>query len=868
MSSPNSDYIIHLPTLLVCVGPRGCGKTIYCQQIMNAYFSNFPALDYKLYYANFEQERFRLMNNRILFYNDQRLINLDTIVRNNLINQIEQWMSFPTRAHIIILDGSFLDKDYIDKLVSLGKSYGYNHNILLFDYDNFWSHASAYKDHFQKSKANEYIPKIYLDNKISHSTDDIKADSEYIKKELLKYLTRTNGFNVMKIKSSDMILKNNHIKFIEDPVIKGCFLPSKSNYFVIGDCHENLDLLVKLLCKAEFVIKDGIIVDGPADIVFLGNLLDANDQTEKMINFIYDNLIIREKNVNYPKIYIVQGNNENFINSYKNNDQNAIKQKDLIDNFFKSINVLITKTSLRAKFEYIYQKTRNFYVITSKARDVYLTASICSTTDLSGFSLENLENQQKKHENNKIISQLMSQKEYTYYHIFGHVTFHEAIIHGNYIGLDTGCGDGGRLTGLLLKQTKGINHVWQLFYINGKINQDEILRKETVIKREITEKHVNKELLQKAKEYLKNGVGFISYTMAPAPAHKKDNILESLQEGIDYYRKFEGVSGLSLQPKFTGSRCQIYLNILDSAKSYAISKHGHLITSVCFTNIIADILKNISVLKDYSKNILKNNNDISMIILDGVLLPLLNKEMLDKNLGTIDKGLKSELDILKQIGFFEAMDIASHKEGFNLPKYYHKYSRKDQVRDADLYHKQVELNDKNTELCFTPFAFLKFCYDDGTEIVPDHFSPDIQFSYCMQLCDMDNKHIIYNFDENTAKINEFFEDLINQGFEGMVIKPISYNPNPRMAPCLKVRNSEYLRIIYGADYKVETKYNNLISNKNIGPKISASVNEFQLIQTLLRIPHSKILDQNEDAIEVVTKILELKETSNIIDPRL
>ena len=85
---------------------------------------------------------------------------------------------------------------------------------------------------------------------------------------------------------------------------------------------------------------------------------------------------------------------------------------------------------------------------------------------------------------------------------------------------------------------------------------------------------------------------------------------------------------------------------------------------------------------------------------------------------------------------------------------------------------------------------------------------------------------------------------------------------------MKVRNSEYLSIIYGYDYMFPHKYEKLIKQKNIRKKLKASINEYELGQELLKIPFSKISTDNADFRQIAANLLFEVSQEKDIDPRL
>ncbi|MOA43840.1 hypothetical protein D3C78_1660390 [compost metagenome] len=102
--------------------------------------------------------------------------------------------------------------------------------------------------------------------------------------------------------------------------------------------------------------------------------------------------------------------------------------------------------------------------------------------------------------------------------------------------------------------------------------------------------------------------------------------------------------------------------------------------------------------------------------------------------------------------------------------------------------------------------------------------------------------------------------------EGVVIKPeVSV---PYAVPYMKVRNTEYLSIIYGYDYRFPHKYKKLLKQKNINMKLRTSLNESRMGKELLSIPFAEIAPDNASYKEVAANLLFEVAREKEIDPRL
>lgn len=112
----------------------------------------------------------------------------------------------------------------------------------------------------------------------------------------------------------------------------------------------------------------------------------------------------------------------------------------------------------------------------------------------------------------------------------------------------------------------------------------------------------------------------------------------------------------------------------------------------------------------------------------------------------------------------------------------------------------------------------------------------------------------------------WWEAMTGNGGEGMVVKPLNFVPKGRrglLQPALKCRGTEYLRIIYGADYTLPENLDRLRS-RGLATKRSLALREFALgVEGLERFVRREPLRRVH---ECVFGVLALE--SEPVDPRL
>ena len=118
-----------------------------------------------------------------------------------------------------------------------------------------------------------------------------------------------------------------------------------------------------------------------------------------------------------------------------------------------------------------------------------------------------------------------------------------------------------------------------------------------------------------------------------------------------------------------------------------------------------------------------------------------------------------------------------------------------------------------------------------------------------------------------AEAQRFFSKLTTENhMEAVVIKPEMWSG--KTAPYMKVRNPEYLSIIYGYDYQVPDKYRKLLKQKNIKQKLRTSLSEYRLGLQMLKIPFDEISPEHQAYQEIAASLLFEVAQEREIDPRL
>jgi PNKP adenylyltransferase domain, ligase domain len=179
------------------------------------------------------------------------------------------------------------------------------------------------------------------------------------------------------------------------------------------------------------------------------------------------------------------------------------------------------------------------------------------------------------------------------------------------------------------------------------------------------------------------------------------------------------------------------------------------------------------------------------------------------------------------------------------------------------YQKQLELYGEDGELENKPFGLLKVIYESSEERIPTENTSAI-FSFLS-----DDEYVIVDLTQPdyVEQAERYFSKLTTEKhMEGVVMKP-EYTVNNAI-PYMKVRNADYLSLVYGYDYQFPHKYDKLIKQKNVRQKLKTSLNEYRLGQRMLAVKLDEITPQHAEYKELVANLLFEVGSEKELDPRL
>jgi hypothetical protein len=184
----------------------------------------------------------------------------------------------------------------------------------------------------------------------------------------------------------------------------------------------------------------------------------------------------------------------------------------------------------------------------------------------------------------------------------------------------------------------------------------------------------------------------------------------------------------------------------------------------------------------------------------------------------------------------------------------------------DEYLKQVSLYGQEKEIDFLPFMLLKTIHKNGSEKVFISETEKTKDNYQL-VSDLTFEVINLDSPDALVKAQKFFDTQVSKGEEGIVIKP-EFTFHKNLAPFIKVRNKEYLRIIYGYNYLEPEIYNDLVKSKKVQKKMKVSANEYLIAKKMLEVPVSDISADNEVYRTLISQMIAEEQEEQKIDYRL
>jgi hypothetical protein len=874
------ELVFNLHSIILTIGPSNSGKTYFCQEVL---VPQIRALAPKLHVAYISSDDLR---QELLGFTDPPAQRYDHMMKdvseeafNLLFTKVEALARFPVKAEFIIVDTTGLGEVFRSRIQALADKHHYALSAVLFNYRSYDTHLTGVTDIRGKKIISDQIKRC-REKVIREIKPSIYTRIHRIGDRLPK-----EAYRVTVPKLPDYLATQ------LDPNLK---------YIVIGDIHECLDELKSLLEKNRINVRVDDTLEVPANhkIILVGDYVDKGAKTAEIIEFL---------TLNRQHFILVRGNHEEF--TYRHLDSTETIKNE----HFTSIHRLRADPVLAAKFRRLYESSLPFVWCRGTYRSSFVvTHAPCSSRFIGKLDSKSLKAQlvsdpslmnidRTSPEFIPAIRQLLAKGETpSVYHFFGHFACDRPFRWESNVGLDTGCIGGGKLTSVFVAdgdiyfksqpfmdlQPKGEERINILSMVESTCPDVDVASLED---REVS----------RLNYIMRNRINYISGTMCPA--NKSATELESLEEGLNYYRQHK-VTHVVLEPKYMGSRCTIYLD-RDLSECYATSRNGYKISLIADNQSLEGIYT--ALLTKFRP--LMERDKIIRLVLDGELLPweALGRKLIQSHFQVIDAALSTELQCLSESGFEDELkktltnpEFEEFAKKSSMTK---KASLKEQYGDtvittwsnllairpyidpltqhrqsAATYHDQVKLYSQSTPLCFKSFNVLKIIYADGREVLPD-IDLDVAQPFGKKTSQMftsinDDAIVVIDLASPQAleQAQAYYKSLIGTGMEGLVIKPEILTPAERkyVAPYLKVRNPEYLTLIYGYDYRHPRKHSDLMANKSIRKKLQTSIIESNLGYSMLRSRMPLRETEESEYRQLTANMIFETRKEETMDPRL
>jgi len=378
-----------------------------------------------------------------------------------------------------------------------------------------------------------------------------------------------------------------------------------------------------------------------------------------------------------------------------------------------------------------------------------------------------------------------------------------------------------------------------------------------------------------------NRVNAFSPTISPAPKSFDSNEIESVFEGLKFYFSL-GITELVVQKKYMGSYCDIYLH-KNIEESYFISRNGHKISYLDHEEVI-NACGYIHQQFDWVNK--------KIVIIQSELMPwsTLGEGLIENDFQAYLTAHQRHHDYLSKHNLYEKIEIVKNNKAYveykddvqiltkkelkskhpsHLQRQYNALNEfpvlnlESYQRGIKKYRDQINHYGKKGPIKIEAFNILKIVYEDGKEELPnDNLSYNlVNEANCIQVNLNSEKDIA----KNANTIQNWFNTLRVEMEEGIMIKPrTAFIKN--VPPALKVRNEDYLTMIYGIHFLDQKEYN--IKRRKIGRKLKCSTNDWMINWELLKIPYYTINSENYYYKNLLLDRIEGETIENKIDFRL
>ena len=820
----SSTITLKNKTIIVTVGPTGCGKShLIKNNIVPDLTSDASACNVQVVSVNAIRER--IIQDNVVQGNDD--FHFSGQGAYELAKcEVDVLTKYPTNKYtdVVVIDSSGMDLDFLRLIVKLGKERSYTVHFIVFSFNDI-------HDYFTHSECK----------------DRSRRQRDTMLHKIIPFLRHSRDINVSYISNNF-----EQYKFYWKSTANVKRVKHYNNLYIISSMFGDMDV-ANIVKATAFKSNDVVVIMGN----YIGD--DMNILT-----------VIKDLTDKFDCVIIEKGNAEKMLND-------RIERGNENNSTINEIYNAMTKDQIEM-FKEIWEKS----VVSATVNKYEISTNICDRSDLECDTIlqnkvYNDHDSIKEHYNNGQFVHICCYPP-TSSNVFDKSTYiigsQFTFLHINYEGK---------------RRSKSYGVTKHKLYDYSVVDVEQ--HKPAVNLRQLDEEYCDPYVLKRMNELLRKKVNYISGTISPSDKSIKDQELETIDTALRYYHtNYKNLGKLSIQVKDMGSRLQFYYFVNDKNKSYATSRNGF--TARLSRYVLDRIYDSLTPkLRQFTEF-----NDVRLVIVDGELMPwsAMGKSLIDSQFTKLHTAAINELDILRDTGFEELHQesIATYEDtdfrkdfssmsGMSVhDKYKGKYETFKMIRNNQseyigidetqsgitTFGKQLDIYaQESTEdtIYYKPFSILKYCYDDMEQLAEGNVEMYAKLS--------ENKSLVIDLEDdiatNVASVHIFWNEVIKgQQYEGIIVKPDIVDPN--FAPCLKVRNSDYLHIIYGPDYLTKNKYSALITRKSIRNKLSASIREYNIGLRMLEMPYDGIDSNNIEMKRIYYTFIEEEEREKGYDKAL
>lgn len=733
------------------------------------------------------------------------------ITFKKLFNELNTYMSSPVNTDVIIIDTTGLDRKFREQIAEKAAAQGYGNMAMLFlpNKEQLISRIQGQSESVVEEKWN------YISRQLTR-----------LKERVLPQFNKHSYIQTYRITDKINTIEYN---FESNAKVLTITEGSPAIYGDIHQCYEEFQNLL-LNLKAQGVVTQHLSI---------GDWIDKGDESslKVIINVLYNYVI--EKKIPDLRLDLLKGNHEEYVYRHLKDPEYVFTETKETE-YFTSLRYLTDPANAvyKQKFMELYEASYDYAELRSDRFWGIVSHSPCEGKYLGKQSPKAL----KLMRNTRFVSDdsdystpavtklgpiLEETSGTNLTHIFGHVEVGiDFFKYRNKVAIDQGCVSGGHLTAMVINLSSG----WKTFFHekSTKVSTEKLLDFSYHIKPWTKVAELNAEQEKKLRRIKRANPAFISGTVSPAPSFIKDGtpFLETVTAAVNLFERRE-VTQVIAQKKHMGSRCQIYLT-KDLETCYATSRNGFKI----HTSVVGKIIE--KLFEEY-----KDDYE-SLLILDGELLPwgAIGRGLIDHSFYTYYTAVNTEVNAIAKSSISTVIPDLEISQS---------------LENIQAFKAQVDNYATVCDAYYEPFGVI---YCDGQELLTSSLSQTLtRFRIAYESFDLTNEN-------DVIRLNEFYNEQVKDGkTEGIVIKPNTWKVGD--IPMIKVRNEEYLRLVYGYNY---TKFlERHTREKDIRGKLNLSIREQELNLYLLNAFKQGDLAEQEEIYKLL--LVEFSREEGI-DPRL